>query len=83
MKLRKTAALVITWTVTMMLAAPALADSPTQSAYGCHGCEPLTPPSGSTLPFTGLNLGLLALFGVLLLGAGFAVRRSTRSRADS
>ncbi|MDQ6816936.1 MAG: hypothetical protein M3018_05945 [Actinomycetota bacterium] len=29
----------------------------------------------TTLPFTGVNVGLLALGGVTLLGAGLAVRR--------
>lgn len=82
MKLRKTALAVFTFAATLLLSAPALADSPTQAAYGCQGCG-LTPNDGPGLPFTGLNLGLLVLFGVLLLGAGFAVRRSTRSRPDS
>jgi hypothetical protein len=33
--------------------------------------------SGS-LPFTGFEAGLVALIGLVLLGAGFAVRRATR-----
>ncbi len=80
MKLAKTALFLSAWTTTLMFVAPALADSPTQSAYGCQGCSSID--GSSTLPFTGLNLVLIILFGILLVGAGFAVRRSTRSRAD-
>lgn len=81
MKLAKTGIFVSAWTATLMFVAPALADSPTQSAYGCQaGCSSID--GSSTLPFTGLNLVLIVLFGILLVGAGFAVRRSTRSRAD-
>lgn len=32
----------------------------------------------TTLPFTGINVGLLALGGVTLLGAGLMVRRLAR-----
>jgi hypothetical protein len=34
--------------------------------------------AGATLPFTGLDVGLLAVVGGGLLGAGFAVRRVSR-----
>jgi hypothetical protein len=34
--------------------------------------------SGGSLPFTGFEAGLVALVGLALLGAGFAVRRATR-----
>lgn len=34
--------------------------------------------SASTLPFTGLDVGLLAAGGGILLGAGFVVRRLSR-----
>jgi hypothetical protein len=81
MKLVKTALFVSAWASTLMFVAPALADSPTQSAYGCQGCSTIDGGS-SSLPFTGLNVALIVLFGVLLLGAGLAVRRSTRTRAD-
>lgn len=80
MKLVRTAFFVTAWTSTLMFVAPALAASPTQSAYGCQGCSSIQ--GSSTLPFTGLNLVLIVLFGILLVGAGFAVRRSTRSRSD-
>lgn len=81
MKLAKTALFLSAWTATLMFVAPALADSPTQSAYGCQGCSDIDGAS-SSLPFTGLNVALIVLFGILLLGAGLAVRRSTRARAD-
>ncbi len=39
-----------------------------------------TPPvrEDGDLPFTGLDLGIVALMGVLLLGTGLALRRTTR-----
>jgi hypothetical protein len=33
--------------------------------------------SGSTLPFTGLDVGYLAAAGIVLLGLGFLLRRAT------
>jgi hypothetical protein len=38
----------------------------------------VTDPSGSTLPFTGLDVALLVGAGGLLVGAGFGMRRLTR-----
>lgn len=81
MKRVKIAIFLTAWTSALMFVAPALADSPTQSAYGCQGCGTID-GSSSSLPFTGLNVALIVLFGILLLGAGLAVRRSTRSRTD-
>jgi hypothetical protein len=42
---------------------------------------PPATPSVATgeLPFTGFEAGLVALFGALLLGSGFAMRRASRS----
>lgn len=37
-----------------------------------------TAPSGPTLPFTGLNVGLALLAGLALMGLGLAVRRLAR-----
>jgi hypothetical protein len=34
--------------------------------------------SGGQLPFTGLDLGFVALAGVLLIAAGFGLQRATR-----
>jgi hypothetical protein len=54
-------------------AAPALAaDSPVNNAYG-------EPSSSASLPFSGLDLGLIAAGGLLLLAMGFGLRRATRS----
>ena len=55
-----------------------------------EGTPPKRPPPPSTnqatpkreeesLPFTGLDLGVLALMGVVLLGTGVAIKRTTRS----
>jgi hypothetical protein len=37
--------------------------------------------AGSSLPFTGLDVGIVAAVAVLLLGLGFALRRGTRAEA--
>jgi hypothetical protein len=43
--------------------------------------SPSTPSaSSSDLPFTGLDLGLLAAAGIVLVGMGFSLRRVTRTR---
>ncbi len=41
---------------------------------------PITPPpvEEGDLPFTGLDLGIVALMGAALLGTGLALRRTTR-----
>jgi hypothetical protein len=76
--------------VALMLPAMALASgSPTCQAYSPQLCSvntskvPSTPTeatatTASTLPFTGLNVGLLVLGGGALLGAGFVMRRFSR-----
>lgn len=54
-------------------AAPALAaESPVNNAYGS---------TTSSLPFSGLDLGLIAAGGLLLLALGFGLRRVTRVQA--
>ena len=37
--------------------------------------------NGSSLPFTGLDLGIVALMGAGLLGTGLVIRRSASSRS--
>ena len=37
-----------------------------------------TPGSGGTLPFTGLDLGLVTLAGIVLIGTGLSLRRMSR-----
>jgi hypothetical protein len=43
--------------------------------------QPVAEEEGN-LPFTGLDLGIVALMGAALLGTGFALRRSTH-RSDA
>ncbi len=74
--------------LTLALAAPALGQSASRDGYVDSGSQVLsqvqddgTPPSansGSTLPFTGLDVGLLAAAGGLLVAAGLGMRRLTR-----
>ncbi len=40
------------------------------------------PVKSGTLPFTGLDVGIVALLGLLLLGTGFALRRTRSTRAN-
>ena len=47
-----------------------------------RGVDAPTPSVASgELPFTGLEAGLVALFGLALLGSGFAMRRASRTAA--
>jgi hypothetical protein len=39
------------------------------------------PSTGTSLPFTGLDIGLLALGGVAMLGVGVGLRRLSRATA--
>lgn len=41
---------------------------------------PFAESEGGRLPFTGLDLSLLAILGLLLAGAGFSLRAATRVR---
>jgi hypothetical protein len=74
-------------------AVPAFADTPSQGAYGGNGNNQLSKvqsntasktaatTASSTLPFTGLNVPVVAGIAVLLLGAGLTLR--IRTRTDS
>ena len=58
--------------------------NPTDRVPTERGVDAPTPtPSVASgeLPFTGLEAGLVALFGLALLGSGFAMRRASRSAA--
>jgi hypothetical protein len=82
------AAWLVTGLLVLALSVPsaAIASSPQHAQYtpqnhqisaGGGGAGP-SGPSNSTigsLPFTGLDIGVLALAAVALLGAGFALRR--------
>ncbi len=79
---------IATLVAAIALATPASAlaqESATCQAYNPEHCEP--PPNtiattsstpDGTLPFTGLDVGLLAVGGGTLLGTGFVVRRLSR-----
>jgi uncharacterized membrane protein len=72
-------------------AVPAFADTPSQGAYGGNGNNQLSKvqsntasknaTTASTLPFTGLNVLVVAGIAVVLLGAGLTLR--SRTRTDS
>ena len=68
--------------VLALMVAPATAfaqDSSTCEAYNPQLCTSHTENnSDATLPFTGLDVALLALGGGGLLGAGLVVRRMSR-----
>jgi hypothetical protein len=40
-------------------------------------------PTSGTLPFTGMDLGLVGLAGIVLLGLGFSLRQIARDTDDS
>jgi hypothetical protein len=70
------------------LTGTAFAQSPTEDAYGqAEGIAQVAgsgggsgggSSGGGSLPFTGLEVGLMALAGAGLLATGFAVRRVSR-----
>jgi hypothetical protein len=65
----------------LLLSSSAAAQSSTCQAYNPQLCSPGTSTSsgsGTTLPFTGLDIALLAIGGGTLLGAGLVVRRLSR-----
>jgi hypothetical protein len=71
----------------LMSAVSASAQSPTQDAYGGvlgsqvssgNASQSVQAASGDKLPFTGFDVGLVALVGIGLIGVGFVVRRATR-----
>jgi hypothetical protein len=76
--MRTTVFAVLLCSVMLAIAAPALADSPTQDAYSGTGAGQVSQAqatsSAKTLPFTGIDLGALAVVGVVLFGTGFVLR---------
>ncbi len=84
----KTKLLCAVLAVTLLVAVPAYAQqvNPTQEAYSVTAVrvqEQVTNSSGDdegSLPFTGLELGIVLALGVALLGAGLGVRRLSRSQ---
>jgi hypothetical protein len=98
MKTRLTSLLAVVVLV-LVMAVPALAQTATQNGYSSTAGqvqtqvddESSTPvaatPSGggggSSLPFTGLDVALLAAGGVLLAAAGLCMRHLTRAHGHS
>jgi hypothetical protein len=91
MKARLTSMIAIL-VVMLVVAAPAVAQTASQNGYSGTGGQvqaqvddPSSTPVASTdsgggsLPFTGLDLALLAGAGVVLVGAGIGMRRLTRA----
>jgi hypothetical protein len=83
-------------TLALMATAVALAQTPTQNAYGglagtsqgssSGGGQVAQSTAGDTgggLPFTGLELGAFVLVGSGLLGAGLVLRRTVRSNEQT
>ena len=90
--MRKITTLLVCFVALLAFAAPAFAQTATQDAYGNLAGTQAGPGSGgsvqatsgdSTLPFTGLQLGLVAVAGVGLLGVGVALRRGSRMREST
>lgn len=89
--LRNMVALVALLMLLLALAAPAGYAQSSREGYVEQGPSTLNqvggggdPPkpqasSGGELPFTGLDVGLIAIAGVSLLAMGFAMRRLTRA----
>jgi hypothetical protein len=85
--------LVVLCALCLGIAAPAWANSsPTEGAYGGTGANqvsqvqdttaarsPTATTSAATLPFTGIDVGLVAAVAVVLVGSGLILRR----RADT
>lgn len=55
---------------------PSIADESDSTADGSAGGN-----AGGTLPFTGLDVGILALMGLALVGTGAVMRRGVRNSA--
>lgn len=84
--MRKISAFLAVALMSLAITASASAQSATEDAYGgiagtqqFSGGETVlaaeTSSSGSSLPFTGLDVGLIALAGIALVGTGMVVRR--------
>ena len=62
----------------LALPASALAETPVEDTYSNTPGDP-----GGSVPFTGVEVGLVVLVGAALLLMGFAMWRATRPRLDS
>jgi hypothetical protein len=66
----------------MLALAPAAMASPATTAYAGVCSTPSLCGSHSSLPFTGINVFEVAAMGLVLVGAGFVVRRSRHPSND-
>lgn len=66
--------------LSLAVASPAMAADSSIDGYNGPGGK--TPEKLDSLPFTGLDLGLMAAGGSLLALLGFGLRRATRSAQD-
>jgi hypothetical protein len=94
MKVTRTVTVAIVCAFVLALAPAALAQSPATLAYGgeCStpslctsssiGSKSPKPTAATALPFTGINLLEVAAMGLVLAGAGVAMRRSRRPGND-
>lgn len=73
-RLRNISFIALTLLVTCVTPAVAADDSPVNDAYGN------TADTASSLPFSGLDLGLIAAGGIMLVALGFGLRRATRTQ---
>ena len=80
--------LVLAVAIMALAAGPAFAQ--TEDAYnGLAGAQQggggnaAAADTGGSLPFTGLELGLVAIAGAGLLGVGYAVRRASSTREST
>jgi hypothetical protein len=69
----------------LVLPGSALAQTPTDDVYrkadittGGPGGPKTTAGNSSEIPFTGLDVAIVALAGVAVLGTGIAIRRASR-----
>lgn len=89
--MKRLAMVTVVVALALLTAAPAFGAGAVTDAYGGEGGGVLgnvgggngTPPSqvadtSGSLPFTGLDIGLLALGGALLVGVGVGLRRVSR-----
>ena len=75
-------------TLLVVCVAPALAaDNAANDAYSSPVNDAYSSPvndaygnTGSSLPFSGLDLGLIAVGGIVLVALGFGLRRATRTQ---
>ena len=77
--MKRITAFLVVALLALVFASSAMAQSATEDAYGG---TPHVDGAGS-LPFTGLNLAIVAIAGVALVGTGLAVRRASRSNLQA